>query len=209
MEPHAHVGGPGDGTDVDNVPASLSVIHIDSHKRVISCASVLKDVITSVGITVNNTESLVGLSDIGMLTWKSEKAIASVLVRLEIFVSLGVGSCELDGFGAESAPVVSISSNGTFVSEPRVRCIWWQVLGSKTMSEFRHGDRKGQVIRVFNTIADVVSNIDIAFLHKVQEGLEAKEVVEVVLVVRGRLDDDFLALVHSSVDEIVTSLDAV
>jgi hypothetical protein len=31
MEPDAHIGSPGDGTDVDDVPTFLRVIHIYSH----------------------------------------------------------------------------------------------------------------------------------------------------------------------------------
>jgi len=79
IDPHAHVSSPGDSTDVDNVPALLTVVEVDRDQGIISRASVLKDVVASVGVTVNNTKGLIGLSDIRM-SRESEETIGSSLV---------------------------------------------------------------------------------------------------------------------------------
>jgi len=79
IDPHAHVSSPGDGTDVDDIPALLTVVEVDRDQRIISRASVLKDVVSCVGITMNNTKGLVGLSNIGM-SRESEETTGSSLV---------------------------------------------------------------------------------------------------------------------------------
>ena len=58
------------------------------------------------------------------------------------------------------------------------------------------------------TVTNVVSDINIAIFHKVQEGLEVEKHFEVFFIVWSRLDDDFLALVHGSVNVVITSLNA-
>ena len=60
---------------------------------------------------------------------------------------------------------------------------------------------------MLDTISNVVGNIDLAILHKVQEVFEEEGLVVGLFIVGCRLDDDLLVFVHGSVDNIVAALD--
>ena len=60
---------------------------------------------------------------------------------------------------------------------------------------------------MLDTIADVVGNIDLTVLHKVQEALEKDGLIVDRFVVGSRLDNDLLVFIHGRVNNTVATLD--
>jgi hypothetical protein len=60
VEPQAHHGSPGDRADIDNEPASLGVVEINRSLAVNAIFTDIHHPVTSVSVSVNDTEGLVG-----------------------------------------------------------------------------------------------------------------------------------------------------
>lgn len=58
VEQKTHVGVPDNGTDVNNEPAFLCVVKVD-HSHLVAIKQLLKEVVTSMGIVVNNTVGII------------------------------------------------------------------------------------------------------------------------------------------------------
>jgi len=189
------------GTRVDDEPRSLGIVEVDHSHAPLVIALVLEDIITLVSVTMDHTVGGIGDWD----GHRSNTSLDSVPHGVPLFLLLvihWVSRFVLNRAPTEVTEPPSLSSDDALVCDPSGRLVWWKFGRVLTVSELRHGHHKLFVIRGLHSWSDVSCHINFLVDERQEPVLHKCELLR-LLIVRKRLDNHLIVLVHGRVDSFL------